>query len=205
MWSNTYLILRSAPKQRVSKDAQLVQGYEALLTRSKKGRNRCAVSTFTAPTVAPVSNRSSMPPGSRPNTISGSAVDDSQVYHHTQDQTRLRRRSMHTLDSADYPNPLTPHLFKRVEEANRLAAAPNGAGRDMSKPARLSPNPAHQNNMHNRNNSSESVASSRSSRSRPSVSTMACPLAPAVVSCRNLSFGGPVLAHGRAQQNNSLL
>lgn len=155
---------------------------------------------YTAPPIVPISPRSSMPPGSRPSTMSGSAVDDTQVYHPpSQDEKRLRRRSMHTLDSADYPNPLTPHLFKRPGDATRPTSAPNGAGKDISKAARFSPNLAHRDNMHNRNNSSESVASSRSSHSRPPVSTTALP-APSAMSCMNhyfLAFSRP--AHSRAQ------
>lgn len=128
---------------------------------------------YAAPTPAPASNRSSLPPGSRPSTMSGSAVDDAEIhYRNIQEGNRLRRRSMHTIDSADYPNPLTPQFFKQAEEANRLAAASSRAGKDYSKSARLSPNSAHREGMHNRNNSSESVASSRSSHSRPSVSTV---------------------------------
>lgn len=128
--------------------------------------------------------------------MSGSAVDDTQIYpQHSQDEKRLRRRSMHTLDSADYPNPLTPHLFKRPGEATRFTAAPTGAGKDLSKPARLSSNLARRDNMHNRNNSSESVASSRSTHSRPSVSTMASSLAPAVMGCRNHYFWGSLFPH----------
>lgn len=128
---------------------------------------------YPAPTSALASNRSSLPPGSRPSTTSGSAVDDAEIhYRNIQEGNRLRRRSMHTIDSADYPNPLTPHFFKHTEEANRLATASSRAGKDYSKSALLSPNAAHSESMHNRNNSSESVASSRSSHSRPSVSTM---------------------------------
>lgn len=128
---------------------------------------------YAAPSPAPASNRSSLPPGSRPSTMPGSAVDDAEIhYRNIQEGNRLRRRSMHTIDSVDYPNPLTPHFLKQAEEANRLAAASSRPGKDYSKSARLSPNSAHRESMHNRNNSSESVASSRSSHSRPSVRTM---------------------------------
>lgn len=160
---------------------------------------------YMAPIVDPGSHRMSMPPGSRPSTMSGSAVDDTQMIYHlpSHDEKRLRRRSMHTLDSADYPNPLTPQLFKRAEEASRLTAAPSGTGKDSSKTVRLAPNSAHQNNMqHNRNNSSESVVSSRSSHSRPSVRTISSSFAPSrgepqdpTIWARPLFF-----THGRANR-----
>lgn len=147
---------------------------------------------YMTPTASPVSNRSSMPPGGRPSTMSRSAVDDTEMIlrQHSQDEKRLRRRSMHTIDSADYPNPLTPQLFKRTEEANRVTGTPSGMGKHRSTTARLPPNPARQNNMqHNRNNSSESAVSSRSSHSRPSVSTIHTLSLLPVVSRKSRSFG----------------
>lgn len=122
---------------------------------------------YTSPSVAPVSHRSSLPPGVRPSTMSGSAVDDGQIclQHPHPEEKRLRRRSMHTLDSADYPNPLTPHLFQRTEDTSRPTTRPNSAGKEMMNSGRRE-------SIHNRNNSSESVVSTRSSHSRPSVSTI---------------------------------
>lgn len=167
-----------APPDRYRRPGLAQQG------RSPSAQPTGSVSTgqlYMAPSVAPAPHRMSMPPGSRPSTMPGPAVDDTQMIYHLppHDAKRLRRRSMHTLDSADYPNPLTPQLFKRAEEASRLPVAPSGTGKDSSKTVRLAPNSVHQNNMqHNRNNSSESVVSSRSSHSRPSVSTISSSSAP---------------------------
>ncbi|KAJ2906861.1 hypothetical protein MKZ38_010359 [Zalerion maritima] len=59
------------------------------------------------------------------------AADDMQLYRHpaSDEKRRYRRRSMHTLDSADYPSPLTPQeLFAQanqpVEPARSQLALP---------------------------------------------------------------------------------
>jgi len=116
----------------------------------------------------------------RPNSLylptSGLAVDDTQLYRQPSLEDaakRLRRRSMHTLDSADYPNPLTPQSFKRPEEMSRVDPSATskfqGSEKD-TKTLRLVPNPAPfaSESMRLRNGSNESLVSSRSSNSRPS-------------------------------------
>jgi hypothetical protein len=105
----------------------------------------------------------------------GSAADDMQLQHQPSQEEgkRLRRRSMHTLDSADYPKPLTPQVFSSPEESSRLqsAASPKNADKEQ-KTLRLVPaSGAVDTNMRVRNGSSESLVSTRStpsSNSRPS-------------------------------------
>lgn len=130
------------------------------------GSGMSAVShLYTPPALPPVASRNSLPPGIRPSTTSGSPADDGQLYRERpKEDKRLRRRSMHTLDSADYPNPLTPQLFKRPGEMGRVDPSTTAAG-DSSKTLRLVP-PAND-ALKIQNNSSESLVSSRSSHSRP--------------------------------------
>jgi hypothetical protein len=114
------------------------------------------------------------PGQARPNSFylprAGLAVDDSQLARQPSqdDAKRLRRRSMHTLDSADYPNPLTPQSFPRPEETSRLGVDPSAAEKDTKTLRLVSAAPFANENMRLRNGSSESLVSSRSSNSRPS-------------------------------------
>ncbi|PKS06847.1 hypothetical protein jhhlp_006923 [Lomentospora prolificans] len=127
---------------------------------------------YTPPILAPAASRNPLPTGERPSTTSGSPADDAQLYREkSKEDRRMRRRSMHTLDSADYPNPLTPQLFKRPGEMGRVDSslvANSGPEKDTNKSLRLVP-PAND-ALRIRNNSSESLVSSRSSHSRPSSS-----------------------------------
>jgi hypothetical protein len=117
----------------------------------------------------------------RPNSLylptSGLAVDDTQLYRQPSQQDaakRLRRRSMHTIDSADYPNPLTPQAFKRPEERSRVDPSTTSKMQMPEKDTKtlrlVSAAPFVGENLRLRNGSNESLVSSRSSNSRPSVS-----------------------------------
>ncbi|KAF6827516.1 hypothetical protein CMUS01_08982 [Colletotrichum musicola] len=107
----------------------------------------------------------------RPNSFYG-AVDDMQLspQQTVEDNVRLRRRSMHSLDSADYPKPLTPQEFAHPEEPTRPDRVPTPKNNEKSLRIVSTLAPPAANNMHARNGSAESVASSRSSHSRPSSS-----------------------------------
>jgi hypothetical protein len=111
-------------------------------------------------------------PGSFYGSGSGPAADDMQLYrqHSQEDARRLRRRSMHTLDSADYPNPLTPQEFSPSAESPRLERAipPKINDKEQKSLRLVSISSAAENSMHLRNGSSESLVSTRSSNSRPS-------------------------------------
>ncbi|SPO00512.1 related to BNI4 Bud neck involved [Cephalotrichum gorgonifer] len=154
---------------------------------------------YTGPKPVPESIGSSLPLGSRPSTMSGSPADDGQRQRlHLQEQRRFRRRSMHTIDSADYPNPLTPPLFKRPGEATRVTTPPSSAGeKNISKPGHGRPvaNSLHGGgeNMHYRNNSSESITSTRSSHSRSSSANHNTPVPPT---------GRPSSSHSNASHNS---
>ncbi|KAH9238880.1 hypothetical protein K456DRAFT_1828113 [Colletotrichum gloeosporioides 23] len=106
---------------------------------------------------------------SRPSSYYG-AVDDMQLNRPAEDTMRLRRRSMHSLDSADYPKPLTPQEFAQSEESSRPDRVPTPKNNERSLRMVSSLAPPTDTNMHVRNGSAESVASSRSSHSRPSSS-----------------------------------
>ncbi|ORY70110.1 uncharacterized protein BCR38DRAFT_333498 [Pseudomassariella vexata] len=111
-------------------------------------------------------NLASRPQSAYGSLMTGAAADDMLVPRQPtdEDMKRFRRRSMHSIDSADYPNPLTPQEFKKqqaqAEEALRLKTNSSFAGNEK-------PNAA----THTRSGSSESIVSSRSSNSRPSSST----------------------------------
>lgn len=106
---------------------------------------------------------------SRPNSYYG-AVDDMQLSQQqsVEDSKRLRRRSMHSLDSADYPKPLTPQEFSHPEDSSRSDRVPTPKNSEKTLRIVSSLAPPADNNMHVRNGSAESLASSRSSHSRPS-------------------------------------
>ncbi|KAI1074356.1 hypothetical protein F5B20DRAFT_574168 [Whalleya microplaca] len=113
----------------------------------------------------------------------GGAVDDMHLHRHPTEEEakRYRRRSIHSINSTDYPNPLTPQDFKHAEESFRLEALAasrrkqGNAEKDQKIVARVVPVSSanlsvEKNAMHARNGSSESLVSSRSSNSRPSSS-----------------------------------
>lgn len=111
---------------------------------------------------------------SRPHSAYGSmAVDDMQLYRHPTEEEakRFRRRSIHSINSTDYPSPLTPQEFKRqAEESFRLDALRKQAGSDKDQKNIARSGPVEKNATHAINGSSESLASSGSSNSRPTVS-----------------------------------
>lgn len=108
---------------------------------------------------------------SRPHSAYGSmAVDDMQLYRHPTEEEakRFRRRSIHSINSTDYPSPLTPQEFKRqAEESFRLDALRKQAGSDKDQKNIARSGPVEKNATHAINGSSESLASSGSSNSRP--------------------------------------
>ncbi|TDZ32105.1 Protein BNI4 [Colletotrichum spinosum] len=112
---------------------------------------------------------------SRPNSHYG-VVDDMQLSRpqmgDDSNNMRLRRRSMHSLDSADYPKPLTPQEFSHSEESPspRPDRVPTPKNNEKSLRLVSSLAPPSDANMHVRNGSAESLVSSRSSQSRPSSS-----------------------------------
>ncbi|KAI0011858.1 hypothetical protein F4779DRAFT_615260 [Xylariaceae sp. FL0662B] len=122
-------------------------------------------------------------PHSAYGALAGAAMDDMNIHRHSTEEEakRYRRRSIHSINSTDYPNPLTLQDFKQAEESFRLealAASRRKQGnteKDQGPVARVAPVSSanltvEKNAMHARNGSSESVASSRSSNSRPSSS-----------------------------------
>ncbi|OHW91511.1 hypothetical protein CSPAE12_09816, partial [Colletotrichum incanum] len=104
----------------------------------------------------------------RPNSFYGAADDMQLNGQQTEDSKRLRRRSMHSLDSADYPKPLTPQEFSHSEESSRPDRRPTPKNNEKTLRMVSTLAPPVDNNMHARNGSAESLASSRSSHSRPS-------------------------------------
>ncbi|KAI1267434.1 hypothetical protein F5Y18DRAFT_337809 [Xylariaceae sp. FL1019] len=114
----------------------------------------------------------------RPHSAYG-AMDDMALHRQTdEDAKRFRRRSIHSINSPDYCDPLSPHASKHNLDAAR---ADTGSKQkyttvDAPKPtARTVPVQSQSKKMeksvvHTRNGSAESNGSSRSSNSRPSVS-----------------------------------
>ncbi|KAI0883536.1 uncharacterized protein GGS22DRAFT_190194 [Annulohypoxylon maeteangense] len=121
-------------------------------------------------------------PHSAYGSMAGVAVDDMQLYRHPTEEEakRFRRRSIHSINSSDYPNPPTPQEFKKAEESFRLEAlAASRKHGSSDKSQKIAPRPVsglstngpvEKNSMHRINGSSESLVSSGSSNSRPSSS-----------------------------------
>ncbi|KAI0379682.1 hypothetical protein F5Y04DRAFT_282772 [Hypomontagnella monticulosa] len=118
-------------------------------------------------------------PHSAYGSMAGVAMDDMQLYRHPTEEEakRFRRRSIHSINSTDYPTPLTPQDFKQAEESFRLEALAasrkqGGSDKDQKIAARGGSTtvPVERNTMHAVNGSSESLVSSGSSNSRPSSS-----------------------------------
>ncbi|KAI0851716.1 hypothetical protein F5Y00DRAFT_216190 [Daldinia vernicosa] len=118
----------------------------------------------------------------RPHSAYGTgvAMDDMQLYRHPTEEEakRYRRRSIHSINSSDYPNPLTPQEFKKqAEETLRLEALAasrkqGGLDKDQRNTARSGPviSAIDKNTVRTSNGSSESLVSSGSSSSGPSSS-----------------------------------
>ncbi|CAI4211789.1 unnamed protein product [Parascedosporium putredinis] len=94
---------------------------------------------YTPPALMSGAGRNALPPGARPSTSGSPAEDGQSSQRKSQEEKRMRRRSMHTLDSADYPNPLTPQLFKRPGEMVRADSSPaaNGYQMDLNRSLRV--------------------------------------------------------------------
>ncbi|KAK2008377.1 hypothetical protein LZ32DRAFT_540090 [Colletotrichum eremochloae] len=141
-------------------------------TSAPSGSGMATVShLYNAPEQKSVSVRGRTPSyQGRPNS-SYDVVDDMQLHRQpTEESKRLRRRSMHSLDSADYPKPLTPQEFSHSEEPSRPDRRPTPKNNEKTLRMVSTLTPPVDNNMHARNGSAESLASSRSSHSRPSSS-----------------------------------
>ncbi|RYP83250.1 hypothetical protein DL769_001446 [Monosporascus sp. CRB-8-3] len=118
-------------------------------------------------------------PHSAYGTVLGTSVDDIHVprLSSEEDAKRFRRRSLHSIDFSNYPNPMTPQEFKQVGESLRAEASTgrkktSSLDKEQKAVARVVALPAVEKNpISTRGGSSESIASSRSSNSRPSSST----------------------------------
>jgi hypothetical protein len=108
-------------------------------------------------------------PSSAYASATSSAADDMQLYRRQvqAEAKRFRRRSMPALDSADYPKPLTPHVFKQPDDSSSLQqfVGPKNTDKEDTITRIASVN---DDTMNSRNGSSESVATSHSNSSRPS-------------------------------------
>lgn len=109
----------------------------------------------------PNTQRSVLPnrPNSFYNVVPGTSADDLQMHSQTDLAKRARRRSMHSVDSADSSS--RPKLQVQTQDKSKA-----GETKASDKSLRVAPNPA----LHSRSGSAESVNSSRSSHSRPSSS-----------------------------------
>lgn len=127
--------------------------------------------------------RNSATLASRPHSlygyVPGMAADDMLIQRHPteEEMRRFRRRSMHSIDTSDYPTPLTPQELKQQTDAAFRAPKISITEKSQRTTPRVVPVPTlssagNTNNSgtapHVRNGSSESLVSSRSSNSRPS-------------------------------------
>ncbi|KAI0396887.1 hypothetical protein F5Y17DRAFT_43627 [Xylariaceae sp. FL0594] len=114
-------------------------------------------------------------PQSAYGAITGTTMDDMQLYRHTTDDEakKFRRRSIHSINSSDYFNPLSSQGFRQAfhPDTPTLPKKPRSGENDQKPSPRLVPLPPPANGLHARSNSSDSIVSSRSSNSRPSSST----------------------------------
>lgn len=129
-------------------------------------------------------HRNSATLAARPHSLYGyvpgqHAADDMLIQRQPTEEElrRFRRRSMHSIDTSDYPILLTPQELKQqTEAAARRARKVSISDKNQKASPRVVPVPAGGNNTNSstvqtRNGSSESLVSSRSSNSRPSSST----------------------------------
>ncbi|KAI0181035.1 hypothetical protein GGR52DRAFT_16070 [Hypoxylon sp. FL1284] len=122
-------------------------------------------------------SRNSVAIAARPHSAYGSmAMDDMQLYRHPSEEEakRFRRRSIHSINSSDYPSPLTPQDFKKSEgqvRSESLAASKKQSGLEKEQKNITRSGPTEKVTVHALNGSSESLVSSGSSGSRPSSST----------------------------------
>ncbi|EEY22770.1 conserved hypothetical protein [Verticillium alfalfae VaMs.102] len=115
-------------------------------------------------TNAPVVGSRRPAANNRPSSYYNPADDLQLNRQAAEDAKRPRRRSVHTLDSADQPKSSAPQEVAPTQE--RIPTPKNGKNGEQ-KSLRLVPGEA---STHIRNGSSESLASSRSSHSRPTSS-----------------------------------
>ncbi|RXG47592.1 hypothetical protein VDGE_06540 [Verticillium dahliae] len=115
-------------------------------------------------TNAPVVGSRRPAANNRPSSYYNPADDLQLNRQAAEDAKRPRRRSVHTLDSADQPKSLAPQEVAPTQE--RVPTPKNGKNGEQ-KSLRLVPGEA---STHIRNGSSESLVSSRSSHSRPTSS-----------------------------------
>lgn len=126
-------------------------------------------------------HRNSATLAARPHSLYGyvpgqHAADDMLIQRQPTEEElrRFRRRSMHSIDTSDYPILLTPQELKQqTEAAARRARKVSISDKNQKASPRVVPVPAGGNNTNSstvqtRNGSSESLVSSRSSNSRPS-------------------------------------
>lgn len=114
-------------------------------------------------------------PQSAHGALASATMDDMQLYRNTGDEEskRYRRRSIHSINSADFVTTPPPQSIKRTPESSQadgLASSRKQGTEKEQRPTRVVPLPPPVVNasLHVRNGSSESVVSSRSSSSRPS-------------------------------------
>ncbi|KAI1816089.1 hypothetical protein GGS20DRAFT_270344 [Poronia punctata] len=118
-------------------------------------------------------------PQSAYGALSGTTMDDMHLHRHTTDEEakKFRRRSIHSINSSDYFNPLSSQGFKQSLEpfqpdALAFSKKQKTFEKDQKPAPRIVPLPPPAgSSSHVRSESSESIVSSRSSHSRPSSST----------------------------------
>lgn len=169
---------RPAPRQSES-SASVAQTQQVQGAPTPAGSNMPATAQLYNPRSVP-RNQAITParPQSAHGALTGATMDDMHLYRHPAEEEakRYRRRSIHSINSADYiPTPSTQG-FKRTmdpSQSDALAASRKQVGTEKEqRPTRVVPLPPPAGGpSHVRNGSSESVVSSRSSNSRPSSST----------------------------------
>ena len=114
-------------------------------------------------------------PQSAYGALTGTTMDDMHLYRHPTDDEakKFRRRSIHSINSSDYFNPLSSQGFRQAPEpfqpdALTFSKKHKGTEKDQKPSPRIVPLPPPASSLHARSNSSDSVVSSRSSNSRPS-------------------------------------
>lgn len=166
---------RPAPRQSES-SASVAQTQQVQGAPTPAGSNMPATAQLYNPRSVP-RNQAITParPQSAHGALTGATMDDMHLYRHPAEEEakRYRRRSIHSINSADYiPTPSTQG-FKRTmdpSQSDALAASRKQVGTEKEqRPTRVVPLPPPAGGpSHVRNGSSESVVSSRSSNSRPS-------------------------------------
>ncbi|KAI0969228.1 hypothetical protein F4678DRAFT_481241 [Xylaria arbuscula] len=175
---------KASPERYRRPAPRAVDSSPPALAQSPQMQSSGVMSGPGMPTTAQVYNARAVPrsPGVVPNrpqsahgSFTGATMDDMHLYRHpSEDESKkYRRRSIHSINSSDYFNPVAPHNFKQTTEPFQTETSSkkqSGVEKDQ-KPVRVVPLPPPASNAsHVRNGSSESIVSSRSSNSRPSSS-----------------------------------